>query len=51
LVVLPALPGFDGEIYNEISAVLRVQVHYIYSTIFRGGKSMMEQLNFIENIS
>lgn len=48
VVVLPALPGFDGEIDNEVSAVMRVQVHHIYNTIFRGGNSIMEQLDFIE---
>ncbi len=49
-MVIPSLPGFDGEIYNEISAVMRIQVHYIYETICRGEKSILSQLSFIKNI-
>jgi hypothetical protein len=29
---------------------MRVQVHHIYNTICRGGRSIMEQLSFIKNI-
>lgn len=33
-----------------MSAVMRVQVHYIYNTICRGKDSILERLKFIKNI-
>ena len=49
--MIPSLPGFDGEIHNEVAAVMRVQVFHIYNTICRGGKSIYEQLSFIPNLN
>ena len=49
-MVIPSLPGFDGEIDKEESAVMRIQVHHIYETICRGGRSILECLDYIENI-
>jgi phospholipase D1/2 len=46
VVVLPALPGFDGEIDQDQSAVLRIQVHHISNTVVW----LMTQLEHIENI-
>ena len=51
IVVLPLLPGFEGDISNPDSTVLRIQVHHQYNSISRGGKSLFEQLSYIPNIS
>ena len=50
IVVLPLLPGFEGNIADPASTVLRIQVHHQYNSISRGGKSLHEQLSFIPNI-
>ena len=50
IVVLPLLPGFEGDISNPDSTVLRIQVHHQYNSISRGGKSLYEQLSYIPNI-
>lgn len=50
IVVIPSLPGFDGELQKEESALVRVQVHYIYQTICRGASSIMKSLHFIKNL-
>lgn len=50
VVVLPLLPGFEGEIDSEHSAVLRIQMHLQYHTICRGGNSLMERLKHIDNV-
>ncbi|CAK62572.1 unnamed protein product (macronuclear) [Paramecium tetraurelia] len=44
IVFLPLLPGFEGEIDQSNSAVLKVQLHFEYQTMSRGGKSIIEQL-------
>ena len=43
-VFLPLLPGFEGEIDNPSATVLRIQMHWQYLTISRGGKSLFEEL-------
>lgn len=44
VVVMPLLPGFEGDIEKPSSSVLRIQLHWEYLTISRGGKSLLEQL-------
>ncbi|EGR28742.1 phospholipase d1, putative [Ichthyophthirius multifiliis] len=43
-VVLPLLPGFQGEIDGSNSGVLKIQLHWEYLTICRGGNSIYETL-------
>lgn len=50
LVVLPLLPGFEGEVDNEASAVLRLQLHLQYKTISRGESSLLHKLKHIDAI-
>ncbi|CAD8069623.1 unnamed protein product [Paramecium sonneborni] len=44
IVFFPLLPGFEGEIDQPNSAVLKVQLHFEYLSMSRGGKSIIEQL-------
>lgn len=44
IVFLPLLPGFEGEVEDPQSTVLRIQLHWEYFTICRGGKSLIEEL-------
>jgi phospholipase D1/2 len=44
------LPGFEGDIANPKSSVLRIQVYHQYNAIIKGEKSLYRRLNFIENI-
>ena len=44
IVVMPLLPGFEGNIADPASTVLRIQVHHQYQAISRGGKSLFETL-------
>lgn len=41
---MPLLPGFEGNIADPASTVLRIQVHHQYQAISRGGKSLFEIL-------
>lgn len=50
IVVMPLLPGFEGDITSTESVLLRIQVHHQFQAISRGGKSLHEQLSFIPNI-
>ncbi|KAL4471562.1 hypothetical protein ABPG74_008455 [Tetrahymena malaccensis] len=43
IVVVPLLPGFEGEIDGN-SGVLKIQLHWEYQTICRGGNSIYEIL-------
>lgn len=45
IVVMPLLPGFEGEITDPNAALLKIQLHYEYQTISRGGKSLLEMLS------
>ena len=44
MVVLPLLPAFEGDIADAKSSVLRIQLHWEYHTISRGGNSLIEIL-------
>ena len=44
VVFVPLLPGFEGEVDHPQSTVLRIQLHWEYQTICRGGTSLYEQL-------
>jgi phospholipase D1/2 len=44
VVFVPLLPGFEGEIDDSNSAIMKVQLHWEYFTISRGGNSILEQL-------
>ena len=50
IVVMPLLPGFEGEIDSDNSNVMKIQLHWEYLTISRGGNSLLEQLSRDENI-
>ena len=41
---MPLLPGFEGEIDTEHSNVMKIQLHWEYLSISRGGKSILEAL-------
>lgn len=43
-VFLPLLPGFPGDIDRPSAAVLKIQLHWEYFTISRGGNSLIECL-------
>jgi phospholipase D1/2 len=51
IVVLPLLPGFAGDIDDNSASVLRVQLHWLYSTISRSKTSIISQLLENPNIS
>ena len=44
IVFLPLLPGFEGEVDDASSTVMKIQLHFEYFTISRGGNSILEQL-------
>lgn len=44
MVFLPLLPGFPGDIDKPAAGVLKIQLHWEYTTISRGGNSIMESL-------
>ena len=44
MVFLPLLPGFPGDIDKPSAAVLKIQLHWEYFTISRGGNSLLECL-------
>ena len=50
VVFLPLLPGFEGEIHQPNSSILKIQMHWEYSTISRGGTSILEILAQDPNI-
>ena len=52
IIVLPLLPGFEGDIADQASSVLRIQVHHQYNSIIKGNKSLYALLNFngIQNV-
>ena len=50
VVFLPLLPGFEGEIYQNNAAILKIQMYWEYATISRGGTSILEELAKDENI-
>jgi phospholipase D1/2 len=44
------LPAFEGEIDNESSSIMKLQLHLQYKTICRGEKSLLKRLSHIENV-
>ena len=51
VVFIPLLPGFEGDLLNSNSGILRIQMHWQYSTISRGGTSILETLRKDPNIT
>lgn len=47
VVVMPLLPGFEGEIDAKTSGPLRIQVHNQFQSINRGAKSLHERLKHL----
>lgn len=47
---MPLLPGFEGDITDPNSTVLRIQMHHQYQAIKRGKKALFKQLAHISNI-
>ena len=44
IVMMPLLPGFDGDVENPKCIPLRAQVNNQYEAINRGEKSLFKQL-------
>ena len=51
MCVLFFYKGFEGEINSGNSALLKVQLHWQYRTISRGGTSLYEELERDPNIT
>ena len=49
IIVLPLLPGFEGDIADRASSVLRIQVHHQYNAIIRGEDSLLKRISVIPN--
>jgi len=43
-VVLPLLPAFEGEIGTNTGTAIQAVIHWNYTSICRGGKSLLERL-------
>ena len=43
VVVIPLMPGFEGEIYEKNSNLMRIQLSWEYRTINRGKNSIIER--------
>jgi phospholipase D1/2 len=50
MILLPLLPGFEGDIREDNSSVMRIQLHWEYWTISRSRKSLYSRLKHIENV-
>ena len=44
IIILPLLPGFEGDVTKQSSSLLRNQLHWQYNSISRGGSSLIESL-------
>lgn len=44
MIFVPLLPGFPGDIDKPAAGVLKIQLHWEYTTISRGGNSIIESL-------
>ena len=42
--MMPLLPAFEGEIGTNTGTAIQAVVHWNYSSISRGGKSLLERL-------
>ena len=47
---MPLLPGFEGDITDPNSTVLRIQMHHQYQAIKRGKNALFKKLAHIQNI-
>jgi len=43
-VMLPLLPAFEGEIGTNTGTAIQAVIHWNYTSICRGGKSLLERL-------
>ena len=43
-IIMPLLPGFEGDIADKASSVMRIQLHWEYFTISRSGTSLINSL-------
>ncbi|EGR27867.1 phospholipase d1, putative [Ichthyophthirius multifiliis] len=50
IIIMPLLPGFEGEVNDSNSGVMKCQLHWEYTTISRGGNSLIEELRKDPNI-
>jgi phospholipase D1/2 len=50
VVFIPLLPGFEGDVREEKSAVMRIQLYWEYWTICRSSKSLFRRLAHISNL-
>ena len=44
VVMMPLLPGFEGNVYDPSATILKMQLHWEYQTICRGEDSIVSQL-------
>lgn len=44
IVLIPLIPGFEGDLRTSSCPLLKVQLFWLYQTISRGGDSILEQL-------
>ena len=47
---MPLLPGFEGDITDPASTVLRIQVHHQFQAIKRGENALFKRLAHIPNL-
>ncbi len=50
MVFIPLLPGFEGDVRESNSTVMRIQLHHEYQTICRSSDSLFSIL-FEENMT
>jgi phospholipase D1/2 len=50
-IFIPLLPGFEGDVREEKSAVMRIQLYWEYWTICRSTKSLYKRLSHIKDIN
>ena len=48
--MLPLLPGFEGDVSDDSSAVMRVQLYWEYETVSRGKNSLLARLSSIPSL-
>jgi phospholipase D1/2 len=48
VVFIPLLPGFEGDVREEKSAVMRIQLYWEYWTICRSSKSLFKRLAHVK---
>lgn len=51
LILLPLLPGFEGEVEDDNSAVMRIQLNWEYVTLLRSKYSLFARISEIPNVS